>query len=88
MTYGHGKGPAGTGGALPRFPARYGGQTVCSRTAGRRLAMTRFASERGLVRKPYPQDMCMVASATGICARALSGRPLPAGSDPATIAAA
>lgn len=31
--------------------------------------------------------MCMVASATGICARAFSDRPLPAGSEPATIAA-
>ncbi len=54
---------------------------------GRRLAMTLSASARGLVRKPKPQDMCMVAMATGICARALSERPLPAGIEPRVIAA-
>lgn len=49
--------------------------------------MTFRASDRGLVRKPTPQAMCMVASATGICARAFSGRPLPAGTEPAAMAA-
>lgn len=49
--------------------------------------MTFLASERGLVRKPQPHDMCMVARATGIWRRAFSGRPLPAGSEPAVIAA-
>ncbi len=49
--------------------------------------MTFLASDRGLVRKPHPHDMCMVASATGIWARALSDRPLPAGTEPARIAA-
>lgn len=56
-------------------------------TAGRREAMTFLASDLGLVRKPKPQDMCMVARATGIWRRALSGSPLPAGIEPATIAA-
>lgn len=49
--------------------------------------MTFLASARGLVRKPQPHDMCIVASATGICRRAFSGSPLPAGTEPATIAA-
>ncbi|CAM5487470.1 hypothetical protein SVIOM342S_05897 [Streptomyces violaceorubidus] len=61
--------------------------SASGRTAGRREAMTFLASDFGLVRKPQPQDMCMVASATGICARAFSPSPLPAGSEPATIAA-
>lgn len=56
-------------------------------TAGRREAMTFFASDRGLVRKPQPHDMCIVASATGICSRAFSGSPLPAGIEPSRIAA-
>jgi hypothetical protein len=56
-------------------------------TEGRLLAMTFLASERGLVRKPYPHDMCIVASATGIWRRAFSERPFPAGSEPAVIAA-
>ncbi|GAA3060337.1 hypothetical protein GCM10020000_49210 [Streptomyces olivoverticillatus] len=49
--------------------------------------MTFFASERGLVRKPKPHDMCMVASATGIRTRAAGDSPLPAGTEPAVIAA-
>ncbi len=61
--------------------------SVEPRTAGRREAMTFFASAFGLVRKPKPHDMCMVARATGICRRAFRGSPLPAGSEPTPIAA-
>lgn len=56
-------------------------------TAGRRDAMTFLASAFGLVRKPKPHDMCMVARATGIWRRAFSGSPLPAGSEPSAMAA-
>ncbi len=61
--------------------------SASARTAGRRDAMTFFASDRGLVRKPQPHYMCMVASATGIWSRAFSGSPLPAGTEPSRIAA-
>lgn len=53
--------------------------------------MTFLASAFGLVRKPKPHDMCMVARATGICSRAFADSPLPArqrpGDDPREVAA-
>ncbi|OSY50033.1 hypothetical protein BG846_04344 [Streptomyces fradiae ATCC 10745 = DSM 40063] len=75
------------GGAVVRGVEGGGPGQAGVRTAGRRLAMTFLARLRGLVRNPYPHDMCIVARATGIRTRAFNGRPLPAGTEPSVIAA-
>src|SRR3954469_21105936 len=44
--------------------------------------------DAGLVRKPQPQDRCMVGRTTGSRSAVLSGRPLPARTVPAATTAA